>query len=258
MSTGTRLKRETARQVAERLTKLLDPVCERLEVAGSLRRQEATVGDIELVCIPKVEHLPAQMGLFGEKSPGETVSQLDKRLAHLIAANTIVTRPPGAPSDFRQAWGDRYKKVFVTLDGLPPTRLSRLVQVDLFITTPESWGAIFVIRTGPAEFSHDLVSHILYRTPYRQQDGLLVRKDGGTVVPTPEEEDYFKAVGLLYVPPEKRSHWTIQQLRAAWVRPKTPGESPIAVRRTDVQYGQAVTTTEWLRGRLLDRAGLLA
>jgi DNA polymerase/3'-5' exonuclease PolX len=44
---------------------LLSPVCERIEVAGSVRREKAFVGDIEILCAPRVRH-ETQMDLFGQ------------------------------------------------------------------------------------------------------------------------------------------------------------------------------------------------
>ncbi len=42
-----------ARIIAEAVLHHLQPYCDRIEIAGSLRRNKADVGDIELVCIPK-------------------------------------------------------------------------------------------------------------------------------------------------------------------------------------------------------------
>jgi DNA polymerase/3'-5' exonuclease PolX len=42
-----------ARIVAEAVLRHLQPYCDRIEIAGSLRRNKLDVGDVELVCIPK-------------------------------------------------------------------------------------------------------------------------------------------------------------------------------------------------------------
>lgn len=44
---------EKAKVIAEDLTSLLAPVCEKIKVAGSIRRRKTQVGDIELLVIPK-------------------------------------------------------------------------------------------------------------------------------------------------------------------------------------------------------------
>ncbi|GAH73129.1 unnamed protein product, partial [marine sediment metagenome] len=57
---------EKAKVIAENLKSLLAPVCEKIEVAGSIRRQKPDVGDIELLCIPKyvasVDQLDRELG----------------------------------------------------------------------------------------------------------------------------------------------------------------------------------------------------
>jgi DNA polymerase (family 10) len=42
-----------ARIIAEAVLRQLQPYCDRIEIAGSLRRNREEVGDVELVCIPK-------------------------------------------------------------------------------------------------------------------------------------------------------------------------------------------------------------
>ncbi|GAI50844.1 unnamed protein product, partial [marine sediment metagenome] len=44
---------EKAKVIAENLRSLLAPVCARITIAGSIRRQKPEVGDIELLCVPK-------------------------------------------------------------------------------------------------------------------------------------------------------------------------------------------------------------
>ena len=54
-ATETRVPLETAAKIAEDLASLLRPVCERVEIAGSIRRGCPTIGDIEIVVIPEIE-----------------------------------------------------------------------------------------------------------------------------------------------------------------------------------------------------------
>jgi hypothetical protein len=39
---------------AQQIVTWLTPFCERIEIAGSIRRQRPIVNDIDLVCIPKI------------------------------------------------------------------------------------------------------------------------------------------------------------------------------------------------------------
>ena len=47
-----------ARAVAESLCTLLAPNCLRVVIVGSIRREKPTVGDIELLILPKTEMRP--------------------------------------------------------------------------------------------------------------------------------------------------------------------------------------------------------
>ncbi|MBU2597552.1 MAG: hypothetical protein KJ757_08345 [Planctomycetes bacterium] len=50
---GLVMELQKAKAIAEELKSLLEPACERITIAGSIRRQKPDVGDIELLCIPK-------------------------------------------------------------------------------------------------------------------------------------------------------------------------------------------------------------
>ncbi len=218
MSSGRPMTLALGRQLADHLITLLAPVCERIEIAGSIRRGQREVHDIELVAIPRLVQHGGQLDLFGGVTNAKINSLLDEKLDLLLISDFIVKRPHLSTSDFITAWGAKYKKFLVARDGKAITRLSTLVQVDLYITTAPQWGSIFTIRTGPAEFGHALVTYIKNHTPYRQQDGGLIDIRTGTFVPTPEEQDYFAAVGLRYVPPEKRNSHTIVPDLPQWKR----------------------------------------
>lgn len=175
MSDGKRMTLEYARALALGVVDLLRPLCDRIEVAGSVRRQKAEVGDVEIVCIPK-----AQFDLVGQ------AYRTDKDIEHALYQ---------AGLQFRKN-GPKFKQ-FDVGDG----------RCDLFLTTPEQWGVIFTLRTGSAEFSHRLVMPKalggMLPGYLRVQEGRLVHVDG-QVLETPEEEDVFRALGLSWVAPEMR------------------------------------------------------
>ena len=163
----------------------LQPFCERIEVAGSIRRRCETVGDIEIVAIPRMQTVD---GLFGPM--GKAVSLLDEHLAKY-------------PEIYRQVRaGERMKEMF--FEGY---------QVDLFLCTPERWGVIFTLRTGSADFSKWLVTSRTAgggRLPFRYVEGGQVWGWGKRMpFETPEEEDVFEALGVAWVPLElrHRGYW---------------------------------------------------
>lgn len=77
-------------------------------------------------------------------------------------------------------------------------------KLDLFLTTPEGWGIILLIRTGSAEFSQAVVTHAK-RIGRPVENGRLTI--GGVPVQTREESDVFETLGLRYVEPRNRNGW---------------------------------------------------
>lgn len=163
-----------AAAVAGQVLRQLEPWCDRLVVAGSIRRGKPEVKDIEIVAAPKL----VLDGLFG-----------DTRLAveELRDAALALGR--------RSKAGDKYVQV-------EDVRGSGIT-LDLFIVTPPAtWGAILAIRTGPAAYSEMLVTRIKGRG-YRCEGGRVSDGRGG-FIPTDTEEEFFAAAGLEYVEPGER------------------------------------------------------
>ena len=201
MSAGYRFKRDDALPRAAALIEALRPACAQIEIAGSLRRGKATVGDIEIVARPLVEERPVagQLGLFGDGQPAtvERVSLLDPLLERLAAAGEIHQARPFTHE--KGAWGEKYKKFWTALD-------SGVIQVDLFLVTPPAqWGPIFTIRTGPGDFGQALMRHINANTLWRQDDGRLVHRGTGKDAQTPTERSYFEVLGVPWIEPADRS-----------------------------------------------------
>lgn len=198
---------QVARRVALALASELAGACERLELAGSIRREKSTVSDIEIVAIPQLgPSLAAQPALF---EGGDTVAPQPRvnRLWEAIEAiseghQRIVPIKPGSPSlepddrwqEKRQA-GSRYLRLWLPKPAL---------KVDLFLADAETWGAIFAIRTGSAKFSQALVTRwtsVSGGGHFHQ--GRLLQADG-TALATPEEADVFRACRVELIAPAAR------------------------------------------------------
>ncbi len=147
---------------------------ERLEIAGSLRRRKMEVGDIELVGILK----PVK-NLFGEVEYPE---------AHLV--EWLRRERFG----FRKS-GPKYKQL--VKDGFA---------VDLFLVRPETWGVLFMIRTGPSYFSTKAVMKVsssgYLPNHLRVKDGRVWARN--EALETPEERDFMDLLVCGWVDPEKR------------------------------------------------------
>lgn len=201
VATKTRIPLPEAQVYAADLVELLAPACEQIQVAGSIRRMRPDVGDVELLCIPKFATVKGVNSLFGEEPT--TVNLLDDRCDAYRDDGILHDR---LDKHDRPAWGSRFKRALYR--GFP---------VDIFIVLPPSqWGLALVIRTGPADFSHQLVTPKTQgfrdtRGEYRT--GLLppwlqVREfgihHGDELVPTPGELDVFTALELDYIKPWNR------------------------------------------------------
>jgi DNA polymerase/3'-5' exonuclease PolX len=168
-----------AQPIAERVRDLLAPHCDRIEIAGSIRRQKAEVGDIEICAIPK------------------TVQEED------LFGGTGVRRDPG--------FSQRVSNLGVIEAGDPTAgkyiklQLPAGIQMDLFLATQDNWGWIFAIRTGSAEFSHRKLAAGLLRAGHKAEGGRIHRLADGAIVPLPEEADLFNLIGLPFIHPRHRN-----------------------------------------------------
>jgi len=175
MSNGDRLPYSFAKIMADQVVNILAPECERIEIAGSVRRHAREVGDIEVVLIPK----KISADLFGTEVFGsQRIEQVLREHGFEILKN-----------------GELFKQA--RIQG---------VMVDVSLTTPEKWGVIFTLKTGNAYFNHKLVTKKkdggMCPSNIDFQDGRLWR--GGCVLETPEEKDVFEALALEWVQPENR------------------------------------------------------
>lgn len=181
---GDRLTLDVAREAADRLVELLSPACERIVIAGSIRREKPDgIKDIELVAIPRFE-----TDLLGEHDVTRTF--LDARIAEI---GGLVPRAMTGGS-FRM--GPRYKAMQFLWNGV-------LAPVDLFLVLPPAeWGAILAIRTGPSTYSQRLVTSARRLGRHVARGRVLTRDD--EIISTPTERDFFEACGVEWMEPRER------------------------------------------------------
>jgi len=189
MSTGTKRPLCRATADAEALRGLFSGCYERWTVAGSVRRNKPEVGDIELVVIPKLAEV-SDGGLFGEK---KLVNLLWRRADDLVASGAITKYVYQTTKGSQWRWGEKYRGIDF-----------RGFNNEIFTATPENWGAILLIRTGPADFSKRMVERFLNGGMYRQQGGSLIHVASGEQVKVPDEETYFRMLGMDFIKPEDR------------------------------------------------------
>jgi len=168
------------------------PACEKAEIGGSLRRMKEDVHDAEIVCkpstaIPRVE--------FGQK----IYKTLLDRVLDNLEFDGALHKIKGADK-MKQYRTGRWQE-FGYEPPLNPFML------ELWICTPPaSWGVLYMIRTGPAEFSRYMVTQ-------KSKGGALPNEyhvDQGAIwkeqerVEIPDEQTYFDLCGMKYIAPEKR------------------------------------------------------
>ena len=170
---------EKIKKIADDIKAKLDPFCEKIEIAGSIRRKKAEPRDIEIVCIPKKQIVPD--GLFDNKE----VNNFKFALMVYDLGKVI----KGDPSD------GKYMQV-----ELPEHEGLKL---DLFTATKDNWGLIFAIRTGPASYSHRTLAIGWVSAGYNSKAGML-RNNRGNSIPVRTEIDLFRLIGLEYMRPEQR------------------------------------------------------
>jgi DNA polymerase/3'-5' exonuclease PolX len=148
--------------------------CERIEIAGSVRRKKDMVKDLEIVCIPTSEK---EIDLFGD--------EVWVPCTGFIKTVNQWLKVKGEPTG-------RY-----TQRILPDNNV-----LDLFIANKDNWGYIYAIRTGSAEYSHHVLAKGWVKNGYTGKEGALW-KDGKAVI-IPEEIDLFKICGVDWIEPEER------------------------------------------------------
>jgi hypothetical protein len=163
---------ERAQAIAETVKGILQPWCDCIEVAGSIRRKRPIVHDIDIVLIPS--------------NQGQLVYLLQSLGKMKVGGSKIIRIDPS-----------KY--------GVP---------LDIYVATPDIWATLLLIRTGSKSHNIKLCARAksigmklhadgsglfrlaLNQTEYENADDERVAGDS--------EESIFAALGLAYVPPEKR------------------------------------------------------
>jgi DNA polymerase (family 10) len=140
------------------------PGLARLEVAGSYRRRRETVGDVDLLAVPR--------------SPTGAAAVAAHFTAHPQVAEVL-------------AAGDTRASV----------RLGAGLQVDLRVVPAESWGAALQYFTGSKEHNVRLRQRAVERGLRLSEYGLF---RGEERLAGAEEAEVYAALGLAWVPPELR------------------------------------------------------
>ncbi len=187
--------------VAQSLFDRLTNVCERVRICGSLRRGCATVGDIELLFVPRTETRAVDMFNTIEADLAEPEinrlvedGTLRKRTRQRPASLPISPSPSLPVSPI--SWGPLNKYAVHAASGIP---------VDFFSTTLAAWWVSLVVRTGSK-------ANNLRLTTGAQKLGRKLLSYGEGIrdlaswklLPATSEEDVFRLCGVPYLNPTER------------------------------------------------------
>ncbi|MBA7691503.1 hypothetical protein ES703_100048 [subsurface metagenome] len=167
---------EKARAIAEQLKELLKSSCERIEIAGSIRRRKPQVGDIELLCIPKYDG---------------GVDQLDRELGAMLFLGIVGLR---LNKRGIKAYGPKNKLMVHVESG---------IGIDIFSTTEECWWVSLVVRTGGKATNQRIATEAIKRGLRWHAYGRGFTSPQGEII-CQSERQVFETVGLLYREPWER------------------------------------------------------
>lgn len=178
---------DVALSAARSLVDALKPFTERIVIAGSLRRKKPTVGDIEILYIPKVVDEPD--GFFDKKR----VDVANRELNRMLDAG-LLSRRPSKIGVF--TWGQSNKLAIHTASGIP---------TDFFATSEHNWWVSLVIRTGSKETNLRLTSGAQHRGRSLNAYGCGVTElRTQKIIPADSEQKVFELCGVPYLEPHER------------------------------------------------------
>ncbi len=183
-----RFRHAEALFVAQKFVAYLARHCRRIEIAGSLRRRQPFVSDIEILFVPRLTSITDFGDMFGAKTQ---ISQAGVAIDALIAAELIAKRPNKLG---HLTWGAENRLAVHVESGIP---------VDFFATTEANWWNALVVRTGPAASNKAIASAAIARDWRWNAYGSGFTRDHRQKTAS-SEQDVFEFVGLPYLPPEKR------------------------------------------------------
>ncbi len=164
------MKHSEALEIAERVKERLTPHCERIEIAGSIRRKKPEVKDIEIVAIPL---------------PYENNGMFVSGIAEIV-------------NGWQKVKGELGPECKYTQRVLPEG-----IKLDLFFATKENWGWIYALRTGSSDYNFRYLE-AMKRKGYRAVNGEILNQWLKPVI-VGTEESFFDTIDLDFVPPEHRN-----------------------------------------------------
>jgi DNA polymerase (family 10) len=169
MAVSPAVDARVAFSLAKKIVAELAPACDRIEIAGSLRRNRPQVHDIDIVGLPS-----------GDGSVWRT------------ALENMVTR--GSLIPVRR--GDKVQCYIAAKTG---------IRVDIYRAEQRTWATLLLIRTGSREHNIRLAQRARELGMKLRASGDGIETGPGDVLDVHSEEEIFSLLKLPYLIPEQRS-----------------------------------------------------
>ncbi len=160
---------EEAKKIAVAICYKLQPFCEKINIAGSVRRQKPLVKDIEIICVPKAEVLKDMFGW-------------DEGIIRSIEFSNVVKSVLG-------------KIIKGNTDGkYMQIELPEGVNLDLFIPDDFDYYRQYAIRTGSADYSAKVIASGWRKVGWCGSDKGLRKMSDCIESKTPDGKSKWKCV----------------------------------------------------------------
>lgn len=187
-----------AETYAQKIAEWLAPFCERMMIAGSIRRRRPVCNDIDLVVIPR--YVSVQVDMFATERHSVLRTELVNYVRHSDGKSRWLGRQPqrvaGVAMEPEIAGSEPKMDAMNLLVQLPK------VQLDIFCARADTWATLLLCRTGSREHNIFFANYAKERgghwNPYK---GLTLN---GDLVPAKTEEDLYAALGVPYLDPPDR------------------------------------------------------
>ncbi|MGI0090577.1 MAG: hypothetical protein ACREBS_02605 [Nitrososphaerales archaeon] len=168
MSFKKNIDSKVGMEIALDFLRKTEDLYERVEIAGSLRRKEPIIHDIDYAVIPKGGSVLAWE------------AELKKRVQEVGGS-------------------------VVTVGDIICNLRFKGVQVNLFVCTDEAyWGVLYMWATGPKGHTIGMNIKAEKKGLHLSPKGLFTKEEVPKLIPTPTEEDVGKILDWKYKPPESR------------------------------------------------------
>lgn len=184
------MKLQDACNLLEDFFRLTDGMFERIEVAGSVRRQRLVPRDIDLVAVPLL--VPVS-DLFGDPT-----DEMAFPFGLWVTANADVEVPEDSKALKRGADVPSTRKIVPFYFACE--------KVEVYLGTPENFAILWLIRTGPAEQNRRLAMRARRMGKRLSYNQGLVDVRTGKVQTFQTEEEVYAALSLPMCFAENRDH----------------------------------------------------